>query len=272
MADNTRFRWLGTAGIEIEFRGERILIDPYLSRFPIWHVLFGRPTIRRDLISKYLRPALAILVSHAHYDHLADVPEICRALGGVVYGSPNTSAIVSAHGIPSRKIRTVYPGDTFTVRGFSIRIYPGRHGRMFGMLPYAGRLPRRLTPPLRLADYRMDGMYSFHIAAGGTSILVWNDSEAAGAPPADAVFYCPLWGAEAAACLARAAHARMFIPVHWDNFFSALDQPTRPLIVPPGWRSPWIRRVDPRPFAVQLQKEVPSLHVFLPVPFTEMTL
>jgi L-ascorbate metabolism protein UlaG (beta-lactamase superfamily) len=265
MTDGLRFRWLGTAGIELEFRDERILIDPYLSRFPMRYCLFGRPSPRQDPIKRHLLPARAVLVSHAHFDHLLDVPIICREFGTTAYGSPNTSAILRAHGIPEGRIRTIKAGDSFTEGSFEIGIFPGRHGRMAGLLPYTGPLPERLTPPLRLSDYRMDAMFSFLIQTNGASFLVWNGPAESGIPEADVLIFCPLWGDGECAQAARAAKAKVVVPIHWDDFFSPLDRPIRPLIVPPGWKSPWIRRMDPVSVAKSVKRLLPDVKVVIPI-------
>jgi L-ascorbate metabolism protein UlaG (beta-lactamase superfamily) len=272
MANPIRFRWLGIAGIEIESGTDRLLVDPYLSRFPMRNLLIGRPAPRPDLVRKFLQPARTVLVSHAHFDHLADVPNVCRIFGATAYGSPNTSAILAAYGIPPERIKTVRPGDAFSAADFEITIFPGRHGRMLGGLPSAGRLPRNLAPPLRLSDYRMDRMHSFRVQAGGISVLVWNDPDSDGVPPADVVFYCPLWGVQAAACILRAAGARMCVPVHWEDMFAPPDRPPRPMIAPPGWRSPWVRRINPRTFAGSLKNEIPDVEVILAQPFAAVPL
>jgi L-ascorbate metabolism protein UlaG (beta-lactamase superfamily) len=268
MTGNLRFRWLGTAGIELECRGERLLIDPYLSRFPLRYVLFGRPEPRRDLVKRYLAPARTVLVSHAHYDHVMDVPTVCRDFGATAYGSPNTCAILEAHGIPSGQIQTVKKGDSIAAGPFDIRIFPGRHGRMAGRIPHTGPLPAKLIPPLRLSDYRMDDMFSFLVRAADASILVWNDPDEFGIPRADLLFFSPLWGARSCARTAKAAQASNVVPVHWDDFFSPLERPVRPMIVPPGWRSPWIRRMDPAGFALALNRLLPELKVLIPRIFT----
>ncbi|MBN2083824.1 MAG: MBL fold metallo-hydrolase [Anaerolineales bacterium] len=264
MSDALHFRWLGTAGIELEYRGERILIDPYLSRFPIWNTILGRPVPNRDLVTRHLSPARAVLVSHAHFDHLADVPNICREFGAVAYGSANASAILRAHGLPAEQAKTVRVGDAFRVGPFDIRILPGRHGRMLGMLPFTGRLPARLQPPLRLSDYRMDEIFSFLVKAAGRSVLFWNGPESEDIPRADVLFYCPLWGVRECAAVAQAAKASAVIPVHWDDFFCPLDGAYRPLVVPPGWSSPWIRRMEPNVFARSVEKLLPGTRVFIP--------
>ncbi len=264
MTDSLHFRWLGTAGIELECRGERILIDPYLSRVPLRYIFAGRPSSRRDLIKRYLAPAGTVLVSHAHFDHLLDVPTVCREFGSIAYGSVNTGAILRAHGIPSVQIRTVEAGDSFTAGPFEIRILPGRHGRMVGLLPYTGPLPMRLNPPLRLSEYRMDRMFSFQVQTADASILVWNGPEEDRIPRADMLFFCPLWGARVCAHISKAARSSTVVPVHWDDFFSPLERSARPLVAPPGWRSPWIRRMDPAAFAISLNRLLPEVKVVVP--------
>jgi len=264
MSDPLRFRWLGTAGIEIEFRGERLLIDPYLSRLPMRYCLFGRPTPRSDLVARHLLPSRAVLVSHAHYDHLLDVPAVCREWGAAAYGSSNVCSILRAHKIPDRQLWSVRAGDSFSDGPFDIDVLPGRHGRMMGLLPFAGPPARKLKPPLRLSDYRMDVMLSFSIRTEGGSALVWNGPAEGAIPPADALFYCPLWGVGECARIARAAGAAVVVPVHWDDFFRGLDRPIRPLIAPPGWRSPWIRRMDPVSFAASIGKIDGAVKVIVP--------
>jgi L-ascorbate metabolism protein UlaG (beta-lactamase superfamily) len=264
MADQMNFRWLGTAGIELEYRGERILIDPYLSRFPIWNAVFGRPVPKPALVSRYLSPARAVLISHAHYDHLLDVPNVCRAFGATAYGSSNTSEILRAHALPEGQVKTMHAGDLFAVEPFTITVLAGKHGRMAGILPFTGKLPARLRPPLRLSDYRMDSMFSFRVQTPQAACLIWNSPESQGVPCADVLFFNPLWGTRNCAAVAAAARARLIVPVHWDDFFQPLDRPQHPLLVPPGWNSPWVRRMEPHAFSRALKKRLPAVHVCVP--------
>ncbi len=264
MADSIKFRWLGTAGIELESNGERILIDPYLSRFPIQYNLFGRPVPNPGLVTRYLSPARAVLVSHAHFDHLADVPNVCREFGTVAYGSSNTCAILRAHDVPAEQVNPTRVGDAISLDPFEVRVFPGKHGRMAGLLPFAGKLPARLDPPLRLSDYRMDTIFSFHVRAAQTSCLIWNTPDTSAIPQADILFFCPLWGERIGAAVAEAAQVKVLVPVHWDDFFSSLDRPLHPMVVPPGWRSPWIRRMEPRAFARAVNTLLPEVRILIP--------
>jgi len=264
MAASLSFRWLGTAGIELEFRGDRILIDPYLSRFPFRYTILGRPVPKRELVARHLLPARAVLVSHAHFDHLADVPNVCREFGALAFGSDNSSAILRAHEVPADRVKTVNAGDVISTGPFEVRVFAGQHGRMAGLLPFTGKLPARLQPPLRLSNFRMDSMFSFHVRAAQDSCLIWNSPDIRDVPRADFLFFCPLWGARICAAVAKSAQVRAIIPIHWDDFFSPLDRPHHPLVAPPGWSSPWIRRMEPHAFARDVKKLIPEVDVFFP--------
>ncbi len=244
-----RFRWLGAAGVELENGGERLLVDPFFSRVPFRYLLFGRPVPDRGLTLRYLSPARAVLVTHSHYDHLMDVPVVCREFGASAYGSANTAAILSAHDVPSVNIHTIKPGDTFHEGPFSVEVFSGTHGPIAGGVPYQGILSNERKPPLRLRDYRMDCMLSYRVSAGGISILFWNTSSAANAPAADALVITltrsPLRWKDVIAKV----DPTVILPIHWDDFFAPLSRPLRPMMAPPRWGERLFRRMDPQEFA-----------------------
>jgi hypothetical protein len=74
-------RYLGAGGLYIGWQGEALLISPFFSNPGLFASGFGRLRPDLEVIEKALRdlPAErvgAILVGHAHYDHLGDVPAI----------------------------------------------------------------------------------------------------------------------------------------------------------------------------------------------------
>jgi L-ascorbate metabolism protein UlaG (beta-lactamase superfamily) len=68
-----RLRWLGHAGFVIEWRGKRLLLDPNISP---WCTVSRRRQLPPDAIEG-LGPVDAVLISHAHFDHL-DLPTLAR--------------------------------------------------------------------------------------------------------------------------------------------------------------------------------------------------
>src|SRR5689334_14481219 len=91
-----RVTWLGTAGFRIEHEGTTILIDPYLTRAPIWRCVAG--PLRSDAlaIARHAPRADAIIAGHTHFDHALDVPSIARLTGARVFGSRSCAALCRA--------------------------------------------------------------------------------------------------------------------------------------------------------------------------------
>ncbi len=109
-------RWLGVAGFELSDDSTTILIDPFVSRPALQaRALFARLQPDTQLVSGLLLPKegrrkiRAVLVSHAHYDHVFDVPlllELAAAAGHhpIVLGDANVAAAV---GTQTERMRTL---------------------------------------------------------------------------------------------------------------------------------------------------------------------
>lgn len=78
--------WLGVSGWQISIGDQRILIDPYLSRFE-YRTASGAidpaaPLVTNEriidaIVAEHLRvPPAFVLLSHGHWDHAADVPHL----------------------------------------------------------------------------------------------------------------------------------------------------------------------------------------------------
>ena len=165
-----RFRWLGVAGIEIEMDGRVLLVDPYLSRIGLWRVLFGRPQPDRELITSTIHRCDYVLVTHAHYDHLMDVPEVVKRTGAVTFGSKNSCQILKLHGVPQESVREVSVGDRLELDTYQVGVLPSEHIRIPSLV--SGSLASGLRLPMRARDYRMDDCFGFLITAGDTRLLV----------------------------------------------------------------------------------------------------
>jgi hypothetical protein len=284
------FRWLGVAGFELQWNGLILLVDPFLSRPPVYKLLFGRTRPDGALLRQHIPQADAILVSHSHYDHLLDVAEIAGYTGARVYGSGHTCRIVEVCGLPAGQVQMVRAGerlelptypqplpegrgdalDSPSFRGaleggrgeFVVEVLPGEHTPVMWFGP--GRLPERLTYPLRLRDFVLDETFSFRIQAGGTSLLTWHDWRPGGAPQADIL----LIGADIRLAdlgeLLDAVQPRLLIPTHWDNFLRPLDKPVRSFFRPPTPGRPLPERYDPQAVKRWVGRMRPGVEVWVP--------
>ena len=89
--------WYGTAGFRIETGGRVLLIDPYLSRNAE-----ARPVL--PFGPEAVTEANEIFVSHGHFDHLADVPQIARQTGAKVYCSAEVARALHRQGVVDEQI------------------------------------------------------------------------------------------------------------------------------------------------------------------------
>lgn len=90
--DGLLIQYLGVGGWLFRFGEASLLTAPLFSNPGLLEVGAGRIATDTALVDRFLPPVRdvsAILVGHAHYDHLMDVPYIARvkAPGAVVYGS-----------------------------------------------------------------------------------------------------------------------------------------------------------------------------------------
>jgi L-ascorbate metabolism protein UlaG (beta-lactamase superfamily) len=108
--------WLGHAAFEIVSPGgTTILIDPFLKQNP------ATPAARKDLTA--YKPN-AILITHSHFDHAADVVEIARGSKADVIGE---FEYVSDLAIPDDQKKGGNVGGKFTVGDVTVHMVPAMH-------------------------------------------------------------------------------------------------------------------------------------------------
>lgn len=74
-------RYLGVAALDIHYKGQRILTDPFYSPQTLWKIISidkyrSNPDSIKKALGPYQKNVNAVLVGHGHYDHLADLPAI----------------------------------------------------------------------------------------------------------------------------------------------------------------------------------------------------
>jgi L-ascorbate metabolism protein UlaG (beta-lactamase superfamily) len=233
MKSNLSFRWLGVQGIELRCGEQTLAIDPFFTRPRLRDLVLLR-RVQPDLeLAKSILPACNyILVTHSHYDHLMDVPGLAQRTGAAVFGSPNTGRILELCGAPSGQFRLASPGGRFNLGPFEVEALESRHVALPLVEPiFNGPVNPGLRPPLRLVDYRMDYPLGFAIRVEGVRILVCPGSPR----PADVLFAGVDWKPAWYRRILAECQPRLFVPLHWDNFFRPLDlRPLRELARPTG--------------------------------------
>lgn len=229
MNNRINFRWLGVQGIELRVDDKILLIDPFLSRPPFHRLFFGRVKPDHDLLATYIQKADYILITHPHWDHIMDVPEIVRNTKASVYGSKNACALLEICGISQQSIHRINPLETLALNPFLIFIHKVQHDQIPFSKVFNGSLNPGLKYPLRLRDYKMDICYSFQIQVGGINFQVGKEPHL----PTD-ILFVSLQDEASIYSLLQSNRPQLVIPVHWDNFTRRIDKPLTELHKPGG--------------------------------------
>lgn len=212
---NITFRWLGISGVELTLGGHTVLIDPLYTQVPLGRVLFSPLCSDRHAVLRQCDRCDALFISHAHYDHLLDAPDIARRFCAPLHGSANTCAIAGQCGVPEALLHRLAPGAAVACGPWQVTAYLANHVRL--PLHGAGPAPRG-TPPFRSRQYRMDGSLSFLFSGNGRRLLA--GPGVCGCDAALDVLFCsPTTGYEPLEALLRATRPTLFVPIHWDNLF-----------------------------------------------------
>jgi len=201
-----RVTYLGVNGFQFETGGHVLLVDPYFTRVGLWSAaLDQRIESNPDHVNeglKQVRPrADALLVTHAHFDHLLDAPEIMRRTHAQIAAGPTAIRLVESFGISPNKCQIVEQGSTRKVGPWTIRAFAAQHDRLFGKVPFecnsrpspqsspSGRRGRgalgkseSASQPVKVSDWCVGEPLAFVIEAAGKRIYI-DSGGVPGVPP-----------------------------------------------------------------------------------------
>ena len=174
-SNSIRVTYLGVNGFQFETDDHALLVDPYFTRVGIWAgALNERINSNPGRISEglqYVRPRVdAILVTHAHFDHLLDVPEIMRRTHARLISGPTAVRLVTSFGISGTACRAVKPGSIQRVGPWTIRVMAAEHDHLLGKIPFNGRSTR--SKPAKASDWVLGEPLAFVIEANGKRIYI----------------------------------------------------------------------------------------------------
>lgn len=244
------FEWLGTSGWRVSTPTTTLLVDPYLSRFDTG-LAAGRfdPATPITLDPSAIDAALgapdddagsvdAVLVTHTHWDHFADVPHIARTRGATVFATLSGYHLGLAMGLPGAQIAVVKGNEELHIGDAVVRVISSRHSRTGnGGLLFPGVRTQVPEPPKTIADLPEGDTLGFVIRrpGRGRGVLLLgasdHDDQALRGLDVDTVAL-PVPGNDVTADyvgrLLRALDLpRTVVLVHWDNFESRLANPPR---------------------------------------------
>lgn len=111
-------RWLGNANVELTYRDVVLLMDTYYDAPRDYPLGVTRQDFKR---------ATAILIGHAHADHISDATYIAQRTAATVIGAPISTDFVRKEGLPEKQTRPVKGGENIAYNGFNVRPILGHH-------------------------------------------------------------------------------------------------------------------------------------------------
>ena len=259
---DNQIRWLGNAGFELQLNGSTLIVDPFLTRPKFWQTYFGQVAPDKATLQEHIPHCDHILITHAHFDHCMDAPEIARRSGARVHGSYNTCQLMQAAGLPTERTHPIQAGDSFQIADVQISVLPAAHPWIPGYT--RGELGSDLHFPLRLRDYRMDSCYSFLISYNGMRILIWSSTSSQGAAQADLLTCRAVSRQRWYDDLLAQVNPGLVFPQHWDDTYQPLDGRPRPFFGAPRLAIPPLQRIDLQDFKARIQQAKPNTKVILP--------
>jgi L-ascorbate metabolism protein UlaG (beta-lactamase superfamily) len=110
--------WYGTATLKVSSQETSVVLDPFKRRNP------DLPMLKMDQLSD----VEAILVTHGHFDHIADVPVFSRGLDIPVFCPETVGETLSGKlNLSLDRIREFEVGETFELGDLSLKTYRGEH-------------------------------------------------------------------------------------------------------------------------------------------------
>ena len=205
LPDGLKITWFGHATVRIETpAGTRILIDPFLQ---------DNPACPDDL--KDPGPLDVILVTHGHFDHIADAVGVAQASGAPIAGMVELVHALNAQG--AENVVEFNKGGTVEIAGVKVHMTHAVHSTGIpnpngGSELYGGE-------PAGLVIELEDGFKIYH--AGDTA--VFSDMEIIGKMLAPDVAMLPIgdhytMGPRSAAYAINLLRVKQVVPIHYGTF------------------------------------------------------
>lgn len=153
--------YLGVAGWSLQSGGHTMLFDPYVTRRAVDDAFEAVVEPDGEAIERFIpRSADVIVVSHSHFDHVLDVPEIALRTGAVVFGTRSTAALARASHVPESQIVAAIGGEELVFTGFRVRAVRALHS-LTGMSDQPIAESPKL--PMRARDYHEGGTLQYFV-------------------------------------------------------------------------------------------------------------
>ncbi len=112
-------QWFGTASIKISSGNTSVHFDPFISM---------NKSLQYASVYDYT-DATDIFITHGHFDHIYNIPEIWNMTKCTIYCSVQVASVLIKQGVLPDYIRIIDHGQVISIPPFVIKIYKSQHIR-----------------------------------------------------------------------------------------------------------------------------------------------
>lgn len=116
------------ANYELAHRDTVILLDAGIDTLSWWEPNGVTP----EMMTKDVD---AILIGHAHFDHMSDAAAVARQTGAMVIGAAPGADVLSQGGVPGRQFKAVKGGEVLQYPGVTVDTVLGHHNVIATTVP-----------------------------------------------------------------------------------------------------------------------------------------
>jgi L-ascorbate metabolism protein UlaG (beta-lactamase superfamily) len=133
--DGVRVTYLGVSSLLFDDGADQLLVDGYFSRphWSRWLVSLRPDPARINAVMDKIGACRvrAVLVAHAHHDHVLDAPDIAKSENALLVGGTSVATVARGPGrhLPARQIRQLDPGEALVCGRYRVTAFVTPHAK-----------------------------------------------------------------------------------------------------------------------------------------------
>jgi L-ascorbate metabolism protein UlaG (beta-lactamase superfamily) len=219
-------KWLGVGTILLWDEHQTLMFDPSFTTPGIFQMMglekfaSNSGLVKQILKDHHPNKIDGIFITHSHYDHVIDAPEVARQTGATLYADRSVRRIAEAYHDPRIKIQDL---KVTQVGKFKVTPYPRKHSQIFQLFDFLpGEVPKDFN--FNYYDYKVGETWIYLVEHADGNILIDDSSGSRLALPEKKIRVIFQGIAnrrddqEILEGLVKTFSPEIFIPIHFDNF------------------------------------------------------
>ncbi len=237
--------YFGTTVLLFDDGKDQILFDCHVTRPSFTEFQFSEFETNKELCDEIIKDydisrLRGIFISHTHYDHVMDAPYFANKCGCSMYGSKSAKNVAIGGNVPEDMFYSYDDSMEYTVGDFHIKVIPSIHSPAYSFNDDLGQvIEEPVIQPATRKEYKEGGSVDFIVKHSGKTYLIrpsynYLENQLNGIK-ADYLFQGiigiakddPEHRKNFYKETIEKVKPQMVIPIHWDNFYSPLSEPSK---------------------------------------------